>query len=374
APDDAEVSAQVPAVTAAEQEPPVPSVTVTVPVGVPLPGAFTVTDQFTVYACPTTDGSRVSLVMVVGVFALLTVNVCAFETPPSGFPTVMLNVPALVRSLARMLAVRVVVPVPDVVRFEPSKRTTAPVWKFVPVTVMVKAASPTTLLVGKMLVVVGLRLKVTFSVFWPPPNGPVGHGLVVAEPGPRVGDQPAKTDVPFGVEVSVPIAALSVNWRLQVVVIVTEAVPLPVPEHGGFDWMLMTPTLTLIAKDPPPVPWNVGLKFLAAATYGPTNGPPFPVGGAPAGWMNTVLVSASARAMLMRPLPVWSWVPAGSAMRARRPTMMPFVSAGSTAFMKAAAPATIAADAEVPLITAYASPVAVVGMSVAGAAMKTLGP
>src|SRR5262249_17889822 len=114
--------------------------------------------------------------------------------------------------------------------------------------------------------------------------------------------------------------------------------------------------------------------LIAAARYGPTNGPPFPVGGAPAGWMHTVLVSASARAMLMRPLPVWSWVPAGSAMRASRPTMMPFVSAGSTAFMKAAAPATIAADAEVPLITAYASPMAVVGMSVAGAAMKTLGP
>jgi hypothetical protein len=234
APDDVEVSAQLP-VTTAEQEPPVPSVTVTVPVGVPLPGEFTVTDQLTAYACPTTDGSGVSLVMVVVVFALLTVNVCAFETPPSGFATVMVNVPAVVRSLARMLAVRVVAPVPDVVRFEPLKRTTAPVWKFVPVTVMVKAASPTTLLVGEMLVVVGLRLKVTFSVFCPPPNVPVEHGLVVPEHVPRVGDQPAKTDVPLGVEVSVPIAALSVNWRLQVVVIVTEAVPLPVPEHGGFD-------------------------------------------------------------------------------------------------------------------------------------------
>src|SRR2546427_827379 len=90
--------------------------------------------------------------------------------------------------------------------------------------------------------------------------------------------------------------------------------------------------------------------------------------------MKSVPVSASARAMLMRPLPVWSWVPAGSAMRARRPTMIPFVSVGSTARMNAAAPATIAAEADVPLMTVYASPVVVVWMSVAGAAMKTLGP
>src|SRR5437867_3852110 len=89
----------------------------------------------------------------------------------------------------------------------------------------------------------------------------------------------------------------------------------------------------------------------AAATYGPTNGPPAPTGAAPVGWMKSMPVSARARAMLMRPLPVWSWVPAGSAMRARRPTMTPLVSAGSTARMKAAAPATIAADAEVPLMT-----------------------
>src|SRR6058998_911356 len=91
------------------------------------------------------------------------------------------------------------------------------------------------------------------------------------------------------------------------------------------------------------------LTLTAAARYGPTNGPPFPTGAAPAGSMNSVLVSASARARLIRPLPVCDCVPAGSALRARRPTMMPLVSVGSTAFMSAAAPATIAADVEVPL-------------------------
>src|SRR5438552_10481737 len=123
-------------------------------------------------------------------------------------------------------------------------------------------------------------------------------------------------------------------------------------------------------------PRLVALKVtvVTAALYGPTNGPPPPTGGAPAGWTKSVPVSASARAMLMRPLPVWSWVPAGSAMRARRPTMTPLLRVGSTAFMNAAAPATIAAEADVPLMTVYASPAVVVWMSVAGAAMKTLGP
>src|SRR5712664_383553 len=77
---------------------------------------------------------------------------------------------------------------------------------------------------------------------------------------------------------------------------------------------------------------------IAAALYGPTNGPPAPTGAAPAGSMNSVLVSASARARLIRPLPVCDCVPAGSALRARRPTMMPFVSVGSIALMSAAAP------------------------------------
>src|SRR2546426_300635 len=105
------------------------------------------------------------------------------------------------------------------------------------------------------------------------------------------------------------------------------------------------PTLVVASVTVPVTLW------LPAATYGPTNGPPPPTGGAPAGWTKSVPVSASARAMLMRPLPVWIWVPAGSAMRARRPTMTPLLRVGSTAFMNATAPATIAADAEVPLMT-----------------------
>jgi len=109
----------------------------------------------------------------------------------------------------------------------------------------------------------------------------------------------------------------------------------------------------------------------AAAWYGPTNGPPSPTGSAPAGWTGSVPVSASARAMLIRPFPVCSWVPAGSAMRAIRPTMTPLVRLGSTARMNAATPATIAADADVPVAVEYAPPVSVVRISIPGAAMNT---
>ena len=89
---------------------------------------------------------------------------------------------------------------------------------------------------------------------------------------------------------------------------------------------------------------------MAAARYGPTNGPPPPTGGEPAGCRKSVAVSAKARAKLMRPLPVWSWVPAGSAFRARRPTTMPLVSIGSNVISCAAAPATMAAELDVPFV------------------------
>jgi hypothetical protein len=54
-----------------------PSLTVTLPVGVPLPGAVTETVKFTVTGCPAVEGSGLSRVIAVVVLALLTV--C--ETP-----------------------------------------------------------------------------------------------------------------------------------------------------------------------------------------------------------------------------------------------------------------------------------------------------
>ena len=61
-------------------------------------------------------------------------------------------------------------------------------------------------------------------------------------------------------------------------------------------------------------------------------------------------------------------------MRAIRPTMTPLVNVGSTAFMNATAPATMAAEVEVPLTRLYPPPTAVVSMSTPGAARNTACP
>ena len=91
---------------------------------------------------------------------------------------------------------------------------------------------------------------------------------------------------------------------------------------------------------------------MASTTYGPIIGPPPPTGGEPAGSIASTDVSAIARPRFSRPLPVWSEVPAASAFRARRPTMVPLEALESLAFSSAAAPATSAAAADVPLIVA----------------------
>jgi hypothetical protein len=86
-----------------------------------------------------------------------------------------------------------------------------------------------------------------------------------------------------------------------------------------------------------------------AATYGPTNGPPAPTGAAPSGLTGSLVTSAIARARFRRPLPV-SRFGVGSALRASRPTITPLDASGETAFINAAAPATAAAEADVPVI------------------------
>src|SRR5215211_2633255 len=91
------------------------------------------------------------------------------------------------------------------------------------------------------------------------------------------------------------------------------------------------------------------IRTPAAATYGPTIGPP---PGAPVGVTPSVDVSAMARPTLTRPLP--SDPPLmGSAFRARRPTIVAFDAPGSAARRRAAAPPTTAAEAEVPVMLPF---------------------
>ena len=113
------------------------------------------------------------MLVVVGV-GLFTVNVRALEIPPpgSGLNTVMSNVPVVVKSLAGMVAVSSVLLPNTVVRSEPLNLTFELETKFVPFTVIVNPASPTVLLDGEMLVVVGTGLfTVKVRAFDVPPPG-----------------------------------------------------------------------------------------------------------------------------------------------------------------------------------------------------------
>src|SRR5262249_39303901 len=75
------VSAHWPAATVPVQET-VPSLTVTLPVGVPAPGALTATPYCTATDWPTTEGSGLAEVIVVVVSALSTVWAAAAEVLP----------------------------------------------------------------------------------------------------------------------------------------------------------------------------------------------------------------------------------------------------------------------------------------------------
>jgi hypothetical protein len=107
-----------PAATVAVHES-VPSVTVTFPVGVPVPGADTLTVYETVTASPTMDGSGVSDVMAVTVLALLLVCESAVDALPLKVPlpvyvAVKLDVPGLVNVMshepAATVSVQLLVP------------------------------------------------------------------------------------------------------------------------------------------------------------------------------------------------------------------------------------------------------------------------
>jgi hypothetical protein len=105
------------------------------------------------------------MLFVVGT-GLFTVNVCAVEVPPPGvgLNTVILNVPAVVKSLSGIVAVSCVLLPTNVVRSEPLNLTFELEIKFVPVTVIVNSASPTILFAGEMLVKVGTGLSTGLTV------------------------------------------------------------------------------------------------------------------------------------------------------------------------------------------------------------------
>ena len=115
---------------------------------------------------------------------LESVNVCGLDVPPpgNGLNTVILNAPAVVRSLAGMADVTCVLLSNVVTLSEPLKRTTEAATKFVPLTVIVKAGSPAVLVAGEMLVVVGSGLFTTNALLIPVAPPPVFVAVMVKLP------------------------------------------------------------------------------------------------------------------------------------------------------------------------------------------------
>jgi len=87
--------------------------------------------------------------------APVTVNVTALDVVPSEFTTVTCGVPVAATSALRIDAVSCVALAKVVVRFAPFQRTTAPLRKFIPFTVRVKAGPPAVAVFGDSDVRVG---------------------------------------------------------------------------------------------------------------------------------------------------------------------------------------------------------------------------
>ena len=94
------------------------------------------------------------------VLAGFTVKTCTLDSPPpgAGLKTVMLNVPAEVKSLNRMEAFNWFALAKIVARSDPANLTKESETKFDPLTVRVNAGSPTVLLSGDRLLMAGIIL------------------------------------------------------------------------------------------------------------------------------------------------------------------------------------------------------------------------
>jgi hypothetical protein len=115
-----------------------------------------------------------------------------------------------------------------------------------------------------VVLVFGLNVTVT-ELFGPSTFVHVGLVVQVVNPLPEV--QLTKKEDPFDVAVSVTFAPLTELLRLvQVLLIVTEVVPLPVPVQALAPFVLndKVPASTLIVTEPPPVPAKVTVKFRAS--------------------------------------------------------------------------------------------------------------
>src|SRR5436190_8083708 len=119
--------------------------------------------------------------------------------------------------------------------------------------------------------------------------------LIVQGPVPVMLESEAEVQLAgVGATVVMPVGFVQFAGTTSVAEVPAEPLE-PVNFHVNV--LLELPAVTLVDN-------GVTLKLLVAARYGPTNGPPPPTGGEPAGCRKSVAVSAKARAKLILPLPV----------------------------------------------------------------------
>ena len=242
--------------------------------------------------------------------------------------------------------------VPLSTRLPPSCRL-APTVLLVPLTVSVPptVTFPVTASVPTVLVPVPLRTSV-------PPLFTVTLPVTVTVPPVMVRLPPL-----FTVMLAAEFAIVAVTTGSQPTLPITMSLPTAGTPLG----LQLAEVVQAVSEElQPPDELPPSQVFVACATYGPTTGPPPP--GTPAGVTPAVESSVIERARLIRPLPATP--DAGSASRAMRPTMVSLDAPWSAARRRAADPATIAAEAEVPEteVVPVASDAA---MSTPGAVTKT---
>src|SRR3989344_623623 len=115
------------------------------------------------------------IVWIIGTGFPVTVKVLALEVPPPGvgLNTVTLNVPALARSVAGIVAVSLVAETYVVVLFDPAHLTMDVGMNLVPLTVRVNPRLPLTFDVGEIVWIIGTGFPVTVKVLAlevPPPG------------------------------------------------------------------------------------------------------------------------------------------------------------------------------------------------------------
>jgi hypothetical protein len=232
------------------------------------------------------------IVVIAGTgFALVIVNVTAFEVPPTGagFDTVTDAVPGDAISLAGIVAVSNVVLVEVVVRSAPFQRTTEPDMKPVPLIVRVNAGPPAVAEPGLSPLIAGTGLL-------------TGKLTALEDPPPGAGLKTVMLEVP-------PVARSLAGIAAESWLLLTKTVALSDPFHRTTDPPTKLAPFTTRVKGEPPVaaelglmPLILGVGLLIASVAGVETPPP-------GAGLETVMLAVPAAVMSLAGIAAVSWVP-----------------------------------------------------------------